>query len=89
MKACTIMGAWQAPHEGIEKPTPTKNETKNETKNPKSLRYLHCTKLSLGSQHGSAVLNGNVHTWGKTQSGRLGHGDIVEEQQWARHLSTP
>ncbi|XP_068758844.1 uncharacterized protein [Montipora capricornis] len=38
-------------------------------------------RLSCGQQH-TAVVNssGDVYTWGRSQKGRLGHGDLIEEE---------
>ena len=50
-------------------------------------QQLNDSRLALGSNHGAAVVGGDVYTWGKAQHGRLGHGGIVEEQEshtWCR-----
>eukprot|EP00039_Didymoeca_costata_P003827 m.69931 g.69931 ORF g.69931 m.69931 type:complete len:1528 (+) comp12093_c0_seq7:85-4668(+) len=42
--------------------------------------YDYSSKLCLGQNHGAVVLDSDVYSWGKAKNGRLGHGDIVEEQ---------
>ncbi|KAL9959343.1 hypothetical protein ACROYT_G032657 [Oculina patagonica] len=38
-------------------------------------------RLSCGQQHTAVVSSsGDVYTWGRSQKGRLGHGDIIEEE---------
>jgi hypothetical protein len=52
-----------------------------------TLQQLHDKRLSLGDNHGAAVVDGDVYTWGKATHGRLGLGAIVEEQKsapWCR-----
>ena len=34
--------------------------------------------VSCGQQHGAAIINDGLFTWGKTLDGRLGHGNIIE-----------
>lgn len=46
-------------------------------------RQLNDSRLALGANHGAAVVDGDVYTWGKAKHGRLGHGGIVEEQDFA------
>ncbi|XP_065178843.1 uncharacterized protein LOC135809421 isoform X2 [Sycon ciliatum] len=36
--------------------------------------------VACGELHAAAVSSGALHTWGKTRDGRLGHGDIIEEE---------
>ncbi|RMX41048.1 hypothetical protein pdam_00003288 [Pocillopora damicornis] len=38
-------------------------------------------RLSCGQQHSAVVSSsGDVYTWGRSQKGRLGHGDLIEEE---------
>ena len=38
-------------------------------------------RLSCGQQHTAVVSSsGDVYTWGRSQKGRLGHGDLIEEE---------
>ncbi|XP_031571187.1 uncharacterized protein LOC116305433 [Actinia tenebrosa] len=38
-------------------------------------------KLSCGQQHTAVIsASGDVYTWGKSHKGRLGHGDLIEEE---------
>ncbi|XP_046841224.1 uncharacterized protein LOC124435332 isoform X2 [Xenia sp. Carnegie-2017] len=47
----------------------------------KSGIFHEYTTLSCGQQHSALVTNtGDVYTWGKSSNGRLGHGDLIEEE---------
>ncbi|XP_077982825.1 uncharacterized protein LOC144437691 [Glandiceps talaboti] len=38
------------------------------------------TLLSCGQYHAAAVCHGDLYTWGKAHSGRLGHGEIIVDE---------
>jgi hypothetical protein len=37
--------------------------------------------LACGLNHAALLVNGDLYTWGATKNGKLGHGDIEEEQR--------
>ncbi|KAK6176559.1 hypothetical protein SNE40_014821 [Patella caerulea] len=46
---------------------------------------LQCSLIGGGPDHGAAVRNGDLYTWGRAKDGRLGHGDLVSD----RAICTP
>ncbi|KAK3700687.1 hypothetical protein QZH41_015637 [Actinostola sp. cb2023] len=62
---------------------PPKSPTHSNSRKQQGTLDMLCqqVKLSCGQQHTAVISSsGDVYTWGKSYKGRLGHGDLIEEE---------